>query len=65
MAPLQLHWHFLQVIKVLFDGQTRSHLAQLTLKKIFKPVYERVGISALRKQLTKATESDSEFLSSS
>ena len=51
-GPLKLHWHFLQVIKVLFDGQTRAHSAQITLRKIFRPVYERIGISALRKKLT-------------
>ena len=55
-APLKLHWHFAQVIKVLYEGQTRNWQCNETLRKIFQPVYERIGVSALRKQLTKVTE---------
>lgn len=42
-SPLQIHWHFLQVLKVLYEGQARSAPSLTSLRKIFKPVYHSIG----------------------
>ena len=34
-----INWGFLQVLKVLYEGQARQQQSVLTLKKIFEPVY--------------------------
>ena len=52
------------MIKVLYEGQTRNWQCNETLRKIFQPVYERIGVSALRKELTKVTETNNKFLKS-
>ena len=38
-STLSINWGFLQVLKVLFEGQARQQQSVLTLKKIFEPVY--------------------------
>ena len=41
------------MIKALFEGQTRNPEAFHTMRTIFKPVYARLGISALYRKLEK------------
>lgn len=48
---LELKWNFQQVIKILFEGQTRNAEAFHTLRTIFKPVYSKLGLSSLLKKL--------------
>lgn len=61
-TPAKLHWNFLVVLKVLFEGQARKAQAVDTLKKIVKPVYELVEVHQLRKELTRLTEENTNFL---
>ena len=51
-----INWGFLQVLKVLFEGQARQQQSVLALKKIFEPVYSQSDISVLRNKLIRLTE---------